>query len=148
MNFEFISFLFILSCEYQFMRINSWSSTKRSFGSSVSVDMLARAKRFALRRRVWFRALSRVERGIIDLTLGYVICIRSTRLAKVVAAIIEKLQMSLEGFAEHLVRTVGLNLARKISELAIGWGNRLAARWASDRSFARFLAFNFENSSC
>jgi hypothetical protein len=41
------------------------------------------------------------------------------------------------------VRTIGLPLARKISEIAVSWGNLLASKWAEDRAFASFLVFNF-----
>ena len=109
----------------------------------VSVKKLAEFKKFALRRRVWFKSLSRMERGIIDLTVRYVDSIKSSKLAQVVTAIVEKLQVSMESKAERLVRTVGLALAKKVSDIAVSWGNRLAALWAFDCGFARFLVFNF-----
>ena len=115
---------------------------KRHIGQSASIQELAKAKKLALRHGHWFRILSRVERGIIDLTVRYVDNIKSTTLAQVVTAIIEKLQRSMESKAEHLVRTVGLALAQKISEIAVRWGNHLAASWAKDREFARFLVLN------
>ncbi len=114
-------------------------------GACISVGRIAEAKKSALRRGVWFRSLNRIERGIIDLTVRYVESIKSTKLAKVVTAIIEKLQMTMESTADKLVRTVGLPLARKISEIAVNWGNRSASTWAEDRSFARFLVVNYGN---
>ncbi len=114
-------------------------------GACISVGRIAEAKKSALRRGVWFRSLNRIERGIIDLTVRYVESIKSTKLAKVVTAIIEKLQMTMESTADKLVRTVGLPLARKISEIAVNWGNRSASMWAEDRSFARFLVVNYGN---
>jgi hypothetical protein len=118
-------------------------ATKVELGSSASVGMLTQAKKLALRRGVWFRTLNRVERGIIDLTVRYVDCIKSLKLAKVVTAIIEKLQLTMETTADKMVRTVGLPLARKISNIAVSWGNQLAKLWAEDRAFARFLVMNF-----
>lgn len=115
---------------------------KRSHEGFASIKKLAELKKFALRRRVWFKSLSRVERGIIDLTIGYIDSIKSSKLAKVLTAIIEKLQVSMESKAERLVRTVGLALAKKVSEIAVKWGNRLAIDWAKDRDFARFLVLN------
>ncbi len=58
-------------------------------------------------------------------------------------AIMKKLQMTMESTAEKLVRTIGLPLARKMSEIAVNWGNRSASTWAEDRSFAKFLVVNF-----
>ena len=94
-------------------------------GSSVflSIGELVGARKVAQRRGVWFRALNRVERGIIDLTVKVVDCIKSGRLAKVLEAIVEKLQLALENKAEKLMRTIGLPLARKISNIAVSWGN-------------------------
>ena len=108
-----------------------------------SVGILTQAKKLALRHRVWFKLLNRVERGIIDLTVKYVDNIKSAKLAKVLTAIMEKLQPAIESTVDRLVRTVGLSLAQKISNIAVNWGNRLAYMWADDRAFARFLVFNF-----
>ena len=111
-------------------------------GGSPSVGMLVEVKKLALRRGVWFRSLSRVERGVIDLTVKCVDVIKSCKLAKVVTAIMDKLRSAMESTVERTVRAVGLPLARKISGLAVSWGNRLAVVWADDLRFARYLALN------
>lgn len=111
--------------------------------NSQSVGTLIEAKKLALRHRVWFRLLNRVERGIMDLTVRYVDIIKSTKLAKVLTAIIEKLHSAMENVEDRLVRTVGLPLAKKISEIAVSWGNHLASLWANDIAFAKFLVVNF-----
>ena len=108
--------------------------------SFPSVGVLAQAKKLALRRGVWFRTLNRVERAIIDLTVQCVDCIKSGKLAKLLTAIMDKLQSAMESIVERLVRTIGIPLAEKISCIAVGWGNVSAKRWASDLSFAVFLA--------
>jgi len=118
-------------------------SIKMNLIGFPSVGRLAEAKKLALRRGFWFRVLDRVERGILDLTVRYVVCIKSGKLAKVVTAIMEKLQSAAESIVDRLVRTVGLPLARKISDIAVSWGNRLAPMWADDRSFAVFLMVNY-----
>ncbi len=117
-------------------------SVNLQLGVSISVGRLVDAKKTALRRGVWFRSLSRVERGIIDLTVRYVDSIKSTKLANVVTAIIEKLHFAIESVADRLMRTIGLALARKISDIAVSWGNGSASNWAEDRAFAKYLAFN------
>ncbi len=106
----------------------------------VSVNQILATKKIALRRRVWFRVLSRVERGILDLTSKYVVRIKSPKLATVVTAILSKLEAAVESMVDRLVRTVGFSLAQKISDLAKRFGNRLATAWALDGAFARFLA--------
>jgi hypothetical protein len=113
----------------------------------VSVRQIVIFKRMALRRRIWFRALSLVERGILDLTTQYVASIKSSKLATVVTAILEKLRIASEGVVDRLVRTVGFSLAKKISIVAQRWGNRLAIFWALDADFARFLAITHLNTS-
>jgi len=111
--------------------------------NALSIGKLNETKKHALRRGVWFKALTRVERGIIDLTVKYVDNIKSATLAKVLTAIIAKLQTTMESMIDKLMRTIGLPLARKISNIAVSWGNHLAKLWAEDRVFARFLVTNF-----
>lgn len=119
----------------------------REHGGFLSVGNLVVAKKLALRRHVWFRSLSRVERGIIDLTVQCVDSIKSTKLATVVTAIIEKLKLASESMVDRLARTVGFSLAQKISVLAQNWGNFTASNWASDAGFARYLAIIQLNSA-
>ena len=117
-------------------------TTKELF-CSLSIRKLNETKKHALRRGVWFKALTRIERGIMDLTVKYVDNVKSAKLAKVLTAIIEKLQASTESILDKLVRTIGLALTQKISKIAVNWGNRLASMWADDPVFARFLVINF-----
>jgi hypothetical protein len=126
-------------------RSESRAEKTAKYGSGIllSVGELVEARKVAQRRGVWFRALSRVERGIVDLTVKVVDCIKSGRLAKVLEAIVEKLQLALENKADKLVRTIGLPLARKISDIAVSLGNRLALMWANDRGFARYLSLSY-----
>jgi hypothetical protein len=105
------------------------------------VKSLPKFKRYALRQGVWFTSISRIERGIIDLTYQYVEIIKSKKLAKIVTAILEKLQFAVETVVDRLVRTRGLSLARKLSTIAVCWGNISASKWSNDRAFARYLAF-------
>jgi hypothetical protein len=136
-----------LDCKRCTMREDGWLSMKRKINCSASIRELAVAKKIALRRGLWYRTLNRLERGIIDLTVRYVDNIRSSQLAQVVTAIIEKLQVSTGTLTDRMVRTVGLSLAQKISEIAVSWGNRSASKWADDRAFARFLLLNFAKTS-
>lgn len=107
---------------------------------SLSVRKLSNLKHLALRKRVWFRCLSHLERSIIDLTVQCVDSIKSSKLANVVTAIVEKLDTAMESMVDRLVRTVGLPLAQKISEIATKLGNISAKDWATDKVFARYLA--------
>jgi len=115
------------------------SLAEQKQSSLVSTRVLAEVKRTAFRRGVWFRALTRIERGVVDLTLRYVDDIKSSKLAKVLTAIMEKVQRATENMADRLIRTVGTPLAKKISSIAVSWGYHHALAWAKDRGFARYL---------
>jgi hypothetical protein len=111
--------------------------------TSLSIAKLTQTKKHALRRGIWFKALNRIERGIIDLTVKYVDNIKSAKLAKVLTAIFVKLQTTTESMIDRLVRTIGLTLTQKISNIAVSWGYHSATLWANDSAFARFLVVNF-----
>jgi hypothetical protein len=113
--------------------------TKVEFRRSPFVGMLTQVKKLALRRGVWFKTLNRVERGIIDLTVQCIDNVKSTKLAKMLTAITDKLRFAMEGTFDRLVRTIGFPFAEKISCTAVGWGNVSAKKWATDLSFAAFL---------
>ena len=88
----------------------------------------------ALRKRVWYRTLSRIERGLVDLTIRWVDRIRSTEMTRIVKMILQKLTGALE------MRMVGVLargriLASRISDLATQWGNRSAPTWKFERGF-------------
>jgi hypothetical protein len=124
------------------MKLNAILKSRIMLGDIISVGRLVEVKRAALRRGVWFRALDRVERGVLDLTIRCVDRIRSARLAKIVTAILIKLKLAMESVVDRMVRTVGFSQARKISGIAVSWGNRSASKWAEDPGFARYLAVN------
>ncbi len=113
---------------------------------SLSSSDIITVKKAALRRGIWFRVLNRVERGVLDLTTRYVDYIKSAKLANVVTAILNKLNIAAESMVERLVRTVGLSIAQKISCIAVSWGNRSASNWADSADFARYLAVTQLNS--
>jgi len=127
-------------------RGNAFSKKEQSLHSKTIFNIpsrnLRQYKKTALRQGTWFRILSRIERGIIDLTAKYIETIRSEKLAKIVTAIIEKLQHATETIADKLMSTVGLPLARKNSNIAVSWGNLSASKWAEDRVYARYLTLN------
>lgn len=92
----------------------------------------------ALRRRVWYSTLDRVERGLVEVTVRWVDTVRSGRLATVLVRILEKLVWALD---RGMVRVLekGRRMALGLSELALGWGNGLAWEWREDLRFQRAL---------
>ena len=99
----------------------------------------------ALRRRVWFRALSRVERCIVDLTIRCVEKVRSPFLARTILNIINKILKTLESGFLQKVNKVGSAIAEKVSRIALGWGNVSASSWKHDSDFIRFLGVSLVN---
>jgi len=122
------------------MRVKGLVTVMGRLNSFPTVRSLAQTRKLALRYGVWFRILNRVERGIIDLTVQCIDSIKSTKLAKLLTAITDKLYSAMDCAFDRLVRTIGVPLAEKISCIAAGWGNVSAKSWATDLSFAAFLA--------
>ncbi|NIO36691.1 hypothetical protein GTO27_03205, partial [Candidatus Bathyarchaeota archaeon] len=83
---------------------------KRVLLSKSELDKL-RVK--ARRRGVWFKALSRVERGLMDLAIRVVEKVRSRVLARSLISVVEKLLSAMESEVARLKRTVGPSLARR-----------------------------------
>ena len=113
----------------------------------MSISWLASLRRDALRRRVWFRVLSKVERSVVELTVRYVGRVRSLRLSLAIGRVVCKL---LEAFRSRFLRRVervGYDLAEKISKIAVGWGYIEASSWKQDLSFIRFLGVNAVNNN-
>jgi len=112
----------------------------KALGVMLRRANLLRLKSRALRRGVWFRVLSRIDRVLVDLTVNVVDGVHGFRLAKALWSVVKKLEAALENRVLRAVNEVGYDLAGKLSLLAQKWGNRSAKDWAHDRSFARFLA--------
>ena len=93
----------------------------------------------AMRKHLWFKVLDRYERAIFNLTIQCVEHIKSSKLAKIMTAIIEKLNYSMKSKVEKLSENMGRPLARKISFLAFSWGNLEALKWAEDSQFIKYL---------
>src|SRR3972149_12109852 len=94
----------------------------------------------AMRAGVWFRALPRIDRALVDLTIKVASNIRSFTLAKNLLAVIRKLEGLLESSLSRALREVGLPLAQKLSLVAQKWGHTSAEIWSSESSFIHFLA--------
>jgi hypothetical protein len=108
--------------------------------SGFGLEELAKLRLLAIRQRVFFRVLSRVERGLIWLVLRVTKSVRSTVLANALSSIVEKLLEAMESKVELWARQIGVPLAQKISRIAQSWGNRTASEWANDCGFIRYLS--------
>jgi hypothetical protein len=98
-----------------------------------------------VRAGVWFNALPRIDRVLIDLTITVASSVRSNTLARSVFAVVEKLENLLESSLLRARRVIGVPLAQKLGALAQRWGNISAKDWSSDSSFINYLAVSSIN---
>ena len=115
------------------------TASKNTF-SFLSKTQLIKLRLRAVRAGVWFKALPRIDRALVDLTIKVASSIRSTTLAENLLAITKKLEGLLESSLLRAFRGVAYTLAQKLSLVAQKWGNPSAKNWGSDASFIRFLA--------
>jgi len=108
--------------------------------SFLNKTQLVKLRLKAIRAGVWFRALPRIDRVLVDLTIRVAGSVRSVTLARNLLAVIRKLEELLESRLLRAFRGVALQLAQKLSSIAQKWGNTSAKCWASDVSFVNFLA--------
>jgi hypothetical protein len=99
----------------------------------------------AMRAGVWFKALPRIDRVLVDLTIRVADNIHSASLAKCLFAVVGKLEGLLESSVLKSLMLIGRPLAEKISLTAQKLGNTSAKSWAADSSFALFLAITHTN---
>ena len=114
------------------MQINTSSPLNRT--------QLIKLRIKAIRAGVWFRALHRIDRVLVDLTIRVADNIRSVSLAKCILVVVGKLEGLLESSVLKSLRLIGRPLAEKLSLTAQKWGNASAKSWVADSSFAFFLA--------
>lgn len=121
------------------MAIMTKEFAKASSNLVFGRDFLRSLKRKALRRNVWYSALSRIDRVLLDLTVKVADQVRGSALINALVSVIEKLESAFENRISCALRSVGFPLAQRLSLLAQKWGNKLAVKWVNT-SFARFLA--------
>ena len=113
--------------------------------SSLNRTQLIKLRIKAIRAGVWFKALPRIDRVLVDLTIKVAENIRSSILAKSIFEVVGKLGELLESSVLKSLRLIGRPLAEKISLTAQKLGNSSAKSLANDSSFAFFLAILHTN---
>jgi len=108
---------------------------------------IIKVKTKALRRGVWFRALTKMDRACIDLAIIVVERVRSRLLLKVLFSLMKKLEEIMESHVYRLMREVGGSMAKKLSAIAQEWGNESAHSWVSDPGFIQYLVITEMNLS-
>ena len=103
--------------------------------SIITQDYLRTVRYAALRKRVWYRVLDRVERGIVNLTIVFVEKVQSQVLAGELVKILAKLwDGAKSAFIRH-VEGFGICKLRLVVEQAKGFGGE-AHGWLMDLGFA------------
>jgi hypothetical protein len=101
---------------------------------------LVKLKLKAMRSGVWFKALDRIDRVLVDLTIKVAGTVRSFTLANNILTVIRKLENVMESKFLRTIREIGVPFAKRLGLIAQKWGNSSAKNWESDRDFARYLA--------
>ena len=124
----------------------NWEMTNASeMRMSLSRSEIIKAKTRALRKGVWYRVLTNVERACIDLVIKVVERVRSRLLSSVLSSILRKLDAAMESQIWRLMRELGGKLASKMSQIAQNWGNKSAVQWTKDAGFVQYLTINHMN---
>jgi len=100
---------------------------------------LMKIRKEAMRNKVWFKSLSRLERSILALASKCVDKPKSPTLIDILAKIVVKVKKALMSPFFRLIEQIGRPLAKKISKIAKGWGNKNADSWAKDEKFIKYL---------
>jgi hypothetical protein len=113
--------------------------------SPLNRKQLIKLRIKAMRAGVWFRALPRIDRVLVDLTIKVTESVHSVSLARSIFAVVSKLEGLLESSILKSLKLTGRPLAEKLSSIAQKWGNTTAKNWVTDSSFAFFLAVMHTN---
>lgn len=110
----------------------------------LSKELLREVRGIALRKRVWYKALDGIERGIVNLTISVVESVKSPTLVRELSKILAKLREAFKSaFIKH-VEDYGFKKLMDVINVAVGFGNVEALKWESE-SFAKLLAVNNYN---
>jgi len=106
---------------------------------------LVKIKSRAIRTRVWFKNLSKMERAIINLTIKCVEKVRSLTLQSCLSSIVCKIREALENCFLVKAEKIGRQLVENLSSVAWKWGNKTASNWKRDEGFIIYLGVNSLN---
>jgi hypothetical protein len=121
--------------------ISEMNLVERPSKRPMTREWLISLRRKALRKRVWFSALTKIERSVVELSSAYVDQVSSSRLALVIGRIACKLLKAFKSrFLEH-VYEAGQKAAGRFARIAVSWGYVEASEWKRDPGFVRYLGY-------
>ncbi len=109
---------------------------------STKTSELPGLRRRALRKGLWFKILSNIERGLVNLTIKYVKDPRSPMLISALSEIMTRIADAVKSTYMHILESIGRPLATQRATAALSWGNSQAQEWFNDRAFWRFLGLS------
>lgn len=98
-----------------------------------------------MRAKILFKALSRMERAILNLTIKCVEQVRSPTLQNALSSIISKIKEALENRFLNKAEKIGRQIAEKLGNTAQKWGNEKASNWKKDKNFIIYLGVDSLN---
>jgi hypothetical protein len=102
------------------LNLTNKTALQTSHSSMLNRAQLVKIKCKAIRAGVWFKALPRIDRVLVDLTIKVTETIHSKHLAKSIFAVLSKLEGLLVGRFSSSAGNIRRFLAEKISFL-LGW---------------------------
>jgi hypothetical protein len=105
----------------------------------LTSEGLSKVKSKARKNGVWYKALTRAERAIIDLTIKCVEQVRSPILARAISKILSKITETLQQGFMSKAQEIGNGLAKQIAHIARKWGNKKSPQWEHETEFIKFL---------
>ena len=114
----------------------------------IVLKELSKLRRKSIRKGVWFNALTKIQRGIVDLTLRYVERVRSKILEKVLSEIMSKLRYVVDHFFTWMLELTGQPIAERMSRAAAALGVKGADRWMEDQSYIQLLGLHDLSTRC
>ena len=119
-----------------------------AFFDVSSKEGLVKLRAVAIRRGLWFKVLSAVERAVVDLTIRVVERVRSPRLKEVLRSIASMIADALKArsFKERAL-ALGLALAERVARAAERLGCERAREWMNDPGFVMYLGVSWLNTS-
>jgi hypothetical protein len=111
-------------------------------------EEVVKLKAIAVRRGLWFKVLSALERAVVNLTIKVVERVRSPVLKEALKSIASKVVEALKSrsFKERAM-AIGRALVERVARIAERLGNKRAGEWAEDPSFVMYLGVSWLNTS-
>ena len=103
------------------------------------LDILAILRRKALRKGVWFQAMTVEDRILASLIHQHVKIVKNATLATVIARILGKLASAIQNSYLSRLQVLGRPIATAIALKAYSYGNKEALNWKNDPNYIRYM---------